>query len=52
MKPLWDPEYVNHLRGIEGRSAQVKQTVHLHLDMANTQDKLERLQEQTLLLGS
>jgi hypothetical protein len=51
-KPLWDREYVNHLRGIEGRSGQVKQTVDLHLDMANTQDKLERLREQTLLLGS
>lgn len=51
-KPLWDQEYVNHLRGIEGRAGQVKQTVDLHLDLANTQDKLEQLREQTLLLGS
>ncbi|HSR09134.1 MAG TPA: hypothetical protein VLM42_18535 [Bryobacteraceae bacterium] len=51
-KPLWDREYVNHLRGIEGRSVQVKQTVDLHLDLATTQDKLERLREQTILLGS
>lgn len=51
-KPLWDREYVNHLRGIEGRSGQVKQTIDLHLDLADTQDKLERLQEQRLLLGS
>jgi len=51
-KPLWDQEYVNHLRGIEGRSGQVKQMVDLHLDLADTQDKLERLRVQTLLLGS
>ncbi len=51
-KPLWDAEYVNHLRGIEGRSGQVKQTVDLHMDMADTQDKLERLREQSNLLGS
>jgi hypothetical protein len=51
-KPLWDREYVKHLRGIEGRSGQVKQTVDLHLDLANAQDKLEQLREQTLLLGS
>ena len=51
-KPLWDENYENHLRGISGRSDQVKQVVDLHLDMADAQDKLERLQEQTKTLGS
>jgi hypothetical protein len=51
-KPLWDQEYKNHLRGISGRSGQVKQVVDLHLDIANTQDKLERLQERSNTLGS
>ena len=51
-KPLWDENYENHLRGISGRSGQVKQVVDLHLDIANTQDKLERLQGQTRTLGS
>ena len=51
-KSLWDQEYRNHLQGISGRSGQVKQVVDLHLDLANTQDKLERLQEQSRTLGS
>ena len=48
-KPLWDQEYRNHLRGISGRSGQVKQVVDLHLDIVSTQDKLERLQERSAL---
>ncbi len=51
-KPLWDQEYKNHVRGISSRSGQVKQVVDLHLDIADTQDKLERLQEQSRTLGS
>ncbi len=51
-KPLWDQEYKDHLRGIWSRSDQVKQVVDLQLDIANTQDKLERLQERTSTLGS
>jgi hypothetical protein len=51
-KPLWDQEYRNHLRGISGRSVQVKQVVDLHLEMADTQEKLDSLRERTLLLGS
>ena len=51
-KPLWDQEYKNHVRGIAGRSGQVKQVVDLHLDIADTQDRLERLQEQSRTLGS
>lgn len=51
-KPLWDQEYKNHVRGISSRSDQVKQVVDLHLDIADTQDRLERLQEQSRTLGS
>lgn len=49
---LWHPEYTDHLRGIYDRSGQVKEAVNLHLEMADTQDKLERLQERTNTLGS
>ena len=49
---LRHPDYTDHLRGIYDRSAQVKDTVSLHLEMAETQDKLERLKERTNALGS
>ena len=49
---LWHPDYTDHLRGIYDRSGQVKEAVNLHLEMADTQDKLERLQERTSALGS
>ena len=49
---LWHPDYTDLLRGISERSGQVKEAVNLHLDMAETQDKLERLQERTNALGS
>lgn len=49
---LWHPDYTDHLRGIYDRSSQVKEAVNLHLEMADTQDKLERLQERTNALGS
>jgi hypothetical protein len=49
---LWHPDYTDHLRSISNRSVQVKEAVNLHLEMADTQDKLERLQERTNALGS
>jgi hypothetical protein len=49
---LWHPDYTDHLRGIYDRSGQVKEAVNLHLEMADTQDKLESLQERTNALGS
>lgn len=49
---LWHPEYTDHLRGIADRSGQVKEAVNLHLEMADTQDKLERLEERANALGS
>jgi hypothetical protein len=44
-KPLWHPDYTDHLRAISDRSGRVKDTVDLHLAMASTRDKLERLSE-------
>src|SRR4051812_46706850 len=38
---LWHPAYSDHLQGISERSNQVKEAVNLHLEMADTQDKLE-----------
>jgi len=49
---LWHPDYASHLRGIADRAGQVKEAVNLHLEMADTQDKLERLQERVTALGS
>ena len=49
---LWHPDYAGHLRGISNRSAQVKEAVNLHLEMADTQDKLESLRERSSTLGS
>ena len=49
---LWHPDYADHLRGIYNRSGQVKEAVNLHLEMADTQDKLDRLQERSNSLGS
>jgi hypothetical protein len=49
---LWHPDYADHLRGIADRSGQVKEAVNLHLDLADTQDKLERLQERASALSS
>ena len=49
---LWHPDYTDQLRGIYDRSSQVEEAVNLHLEMADTHDKLERLQERTNALGS
>jgi len=49
---LWHPDYTDHLRSISNRSVQVREAVNLHLEMADTQDKLESLQERTNALGS
>lgn len=51
-KSLWDSEYANHLQGIFDRSDRVKETVGLHLEIADTQDQLEQLRERTETLGS
>jgi hypothetical protein len=42
---LWHPDYTGHLRAIADRSGRVKDTIDLHLEMASTTDKLERLRD-------
>jgi hypothetical protein len=42
---LWLPDYTDHLRAIADRSGRVKDTINLHLEMASTSDKLERLRD-------
>jgi len=44
-KPLWDPDYAYLLRSISDRADQVKETIDLHLEMADTQDRLEQLRD-------
>jgi hypothetical protein len=44
-KPLWHPDYTGHVRAISDHSDEVKDIVDLHLAMAATADKLERLRE-------
>ncbi len=44
-KPLWHPASTGHVRAISDRSDEVKDIVDLHLAMAATTDKLERLRE-------
>lgn len=51
-KPLWAPDYVHRLREISDRSDQVKHTIDLHLEMAEAQEKLERLRDRADSLGS
>lgn len=43
--PLWHPDYTAHLRAISDRSSRVKDTIDVHLAMAATADKLERLRD-------
>ncbi len=42
--PLWLQSYQDQLHGISERSGRVKKAVNLHLEMAATHQKLERLQ--------
>lgn len=50
-KPLWDPGYRAHLRAILERSEEVKKTVNLHLEMADTEERLEQLRDRTVTLS-
>jgi hypothetical protein len=51
-KPPWDPNYLDHLQAIHDRSDGVRNIVGLHLEMAETADKLDRLQDRANTLGS
>jgi len=51
-KPLWDFDYRDHLRAISDRSNQVMKAINLHLEMADTQDRLDRLRDRAGALGA
>lgn len=49
---LWSDTYRNHLASLAQGADQMKQSVSLHLEMANTQEKLEELRQQVAELSS
>jgi hypothetical protein len=49
---LWHPDYAEQLRTIAGHSERVKDTVGLHLAMADAADRLEELTDRASELGS
>lgn len=51
-KPLWLPSYTDRLHAIFDQSDQVKDAVNLHLDMAETEEKMEQLRERASMLGT
>jgi uncharacterized coiled-coil DUF342 family protein len=46
------PEYTDHLRTIADHSDQLKESVNVFLEMASTQEKLDRLREKAAALES
>lgn len=46
------PDYVNHLQTIAEQAGELKDSVNLHLDLANTQDRLEDLRQKVDLTRS
>jgi hypothetical protein len=42
---LWADVYVGHLGAISRHADRMKELVDLHIDLAGTQDKLERLRQ-------
>jgi hypothetical protein len=49
---LFAPEYTDHLSTIAEHSDQLKQSVNVFLEMANTQEKLDSLREEAAALES
>jgi hypothetical protein len=49
---LYVPAYTEHLGAIAGHAGQMKESVDVFLELANTQDKLDRLRDQTTALRS
>jgi hypothetical protein len=49
---LWAPDYADLLREISSNSSRLKDTVDVHLDMADTQNRLEQLRDRANTLGS
>jgi hypothetical protein len=51
-KPVWAPEYGDLLRAISEGSNRMNDTIGLHLEMADMQGRLDRLQDRADALGS
>jgi hypothetical protein len=51
-KPLWLADYTDRLHAIYDHSDRVKDAIDLHLEMAETGQKLEQLREGAKTLGS
>jgi len=49
---LWAPVYVDHLKSMADHAAQVKKSVDVHLELADTMDKLEDLRTRAAKSGS
>ena len=49
---LWKPSYTGHLKSLADRAGRMKEAADLHLDLAQTQDKLEALRDKAVTLGS
>jgi uncharacterized coiled-coil DUF342 family protein len=49
---LFAPEYTDHLRTIADHSDQLKESVNVFLEMASTQEKLDRLRDKAAALES
>jgi hypothetical protein len=51
-KHLWSDSYQNHLKTVASQAEQMKKSVALHLELADTQDKVEALRDRIALIGS
>lgn len=49
---LWSETYQDHLKTLAWRAGRMKQSVGVHLEMAETQDKLEALRDKAVSIGS
>jgi hypothetical protein len=49
---LWSEMYQDHLKTLASKAGQLKNSVALHLELAETQDKLEALRTRAASIGS
>lgn len=49
---LWSETYQDHLKTLASQAGRMKQSVGVHLELAETQDKLEALRDKAASIGS
>jgi hypothetical protein len=49
---LWSEAYQDHLKTLASEAGRMKQSVGVHLELAETQDKLEALRDKAASIGS